>query len=410
MGHSKHSPSGASLWMGCAGALNRIKKLGIKDDRTSVHAAEGTAAHWVREQCLEFGFDPHDFLGTKIQADGFDFVVDDAMATALVDGIDRCRELSVPEATTGVELRVDTTPWVGPDDDRKPQGGTVDYFIISSPTYYLEEWVLSDLKYGAGIAVSPVRNKQQKIYGLGLLNSFPDRQPPKRLRIIIDQPRNSAGGGEWVIEIDELLAFGEEVKRAAAATRDPDAPCTPSESACQWCPLTNIDGACPEHEAWKLNLLGLEFDDLDADDEPALPEIDGMTPQRRRYINQHAHLITKWLKRLHAEEIHDVITKGPANGVKAVSGRAPPRKHKDEKASEAWLNKRLKREQIFHQQLISVAQLDKVLGKGVFPKSLVAQGDPKPVLVPVEDERPAIIRETEFDDLDAEDDAFNDDF
>lgn len=396
--HSQLSPSAASRWMGCAASVRRIAALGIEEERTSIFAAEGTAAHWVREQCLEFGFEPYDFIGTKIQADGFEFVCDDEMADHLQPGIDRAREF---DGQVFIEHRVDTTPWVGPDDDGNPQGGTVDCGII--PYDDDGEFILDDLKYGRGIPVQAVRNKQQMIYALAFWNQFGRyRSDAKRFRIIIDQPRNGAGGGEWVVSLEDLLAFGEKVKAAADATRDPNAPCTPSEDACMWCPLTQVDGACPEHEEWKLDMLGLEVEDLDADDEPVMLDIEGINPKRRRYINQHAHILRKWLDRLHADEIADVLENGPANGVKAVAGRMPPRKHADEDASEAWLRKRgLPDEKIFTQKLISVAQLDKTLGKGIFPKSLVDQGVPKPVLVPIEDDRPALFRDNEIEDLDA---------
>ncbi len=396
--HSKHSPSASSMWMACAGALNRIKKLGIREERSSEFAAEGTAAHWVRETCLEFGFEPYDFIDTEIEADGFKFTVDEDMADFLQPGIDRIREF---EGALFVETWVNTTPWVGKDDAGNDQGGTVDAGIVSA-----DEIVISDLKFGQGIAVQAVGNKQLRIYALAFWEQIARAlTDAKRFRIIIDQPRNSAGGGEWVITLDELLAFGEEVREAADASRDPNAPCTPSESACQWCPAARIDGACPEHESWKLEFLGLEFDDLDSDDDIELPDLEGITPARRRTINQHAGIIRKWLDRLHADEIADVLENGPSHGVKAVPGRAPPRKHKDDEKSEAWLRKRgLRDDKLFNKKLISVAQLDKVLGKGVFPKALVDQGDPKPVLVPVEDERPAILRATEFENLDDPDD------
>lgn len=410
--HSRLSPSDASRWMNCAGAINRVKKLGIVDQRTSKAAAEGTAMHLIREFCLDLGFEPHDFIGEMISADGFTFEVTEEFAEFLQPGIDRCRELTPVGATTGVELRADITPWLGLDDHGRPQGGTIDYYVIgSSLMEYLEEWVLSDLKFGAGIPVSPVRNKQQMLYALGLINSFPHLKPPKRVRIIIDQPRNGGGGGEWVVSIDELRAFGEEVKKAAKATLDPNAPCTPSAEACLWCPLSRLDNACPEYEAWNLDFLGLEFDDLDAledgEDLP-LPEIDGMTPERRRKINAHAHVVKKWLDRLHASEIADVLELGELCGMKVVEGRRGKRKHVDEDDSEAWLRKRgFSDEQIFTKKLIGFTLLDKLVGKGNFPKSLVVQGNSKPVLVPVEDERPALVGDFDFDNLDDEDGDFD---
>jgi hypothetical protein len=404
MAHSRNSPSFAATWMGCVGALNRIKALGITDDRSSAFAAEGTAAHWVRENCLEFGFEPHDFIGTKIEADGFTFVCTEDMADHLLPGIDRVREF---EGRLFTEVWVDTTEWVGLDDEGNRQGGTVDAGIVGP-----DEIVISDLKFGMGVPVQAVNNKQLRIYALGFWNQVARHLTnARRFRIIIDQPRNSGGGGEWVITLDDLLAFGEEVKAKAEAGRDPDAPCTPSEDACRWCPLAKMDNACPEHEEWKLDFLGITFEDLDDDlgTGISLPPFEGITPARRRVINQHSHIIKKWLDRLHADELTDVLQDGPAHGVKAVAGRKPGRKHVDEEQSEAFLRKkfRLSDDKLFTKKLISVAQLDTLLGKGVFPKSLVDQGDPKPVLVPVEDDRPALLRATEFEDLDADDASYD---
>ncbi len=382
--------------MACAGAINRVAKLNLPEERSSQAAAEGTAAHWVRETCLEFGFEAHDFVGTIIRADGFVFEFDEEMADHLQYGIDRCREF---DGTMFVEVWVNTTQWVGKDDEGNDQGGTVDCAIVGE-----EEIVISDLKFGSGIPVQAVKNKQLRIYALAFWNQVARFvSNAQRVRIIIDQPRNAAGGGEWVITLDELLAFGDEVSQAAEATRDPNAPCTPSESACLWCRASKEDGACPEYEAWNLDFLGLTFDDLDADD-LTLPDSDGITPERRRVINAHAHVIRKWLDRMHAGEIGDVLENGPQHGVKAVAGRNPPRKHVDPENSESWLRKRgLADDKIFTKKLISPAQIDKVFGKGVFPKSLVDPGHPKPVLVPVEDERAAILHGSDYENLDADD-------
>lgn len=394
--HTRLSPSGASFWMGCPGGPNRLASLKLPDEEPSEARAEGTAAHLIRELCLQFGFDAYDFIGVKVRAEGMLFECDSDMADNLQPGIDRIREF---DGQMFNEMQVDTTPWVGKDEDGNDQFGTLDCGVVGA-----EEIVISDLKFGRGVAVQAVKNKQLQIYALAFWKQVARFiSDAKRIRIIIDQPRNEAGGGEWAITLDELLAFGEEVRAAAEATRDPNAKCTPSESACQWCRVAQIDNACPEHEAWKLDFLGLTFDDLDAEEEPALPDIEGITPARRRYINKHAGIFKRWLDRLHAEEISDVLENGPANGVKAVAGRSPPRKHLDEDNSEAWLRKRgLPDDKLFTKKLISVAQLDKVLGKGVFPKTLVDQGDPKPVLVPVEDERSAILHRTEYDNLDAD--------
>ncbi len=96
-----------------------------------------------------------------------------------------------------------------------------------------------------------------------------------------------------------------------------------------------------------------------------------------------------------------MLENGELCGVKAVEGRRGRRQHADLDNSEAWLRKQgYSDAQRFTKQLIGFTLLDKLVGKGKFPKSLVVQGNPKPVLVPVEDERPALVGAYEFDNLD----------
>lgn len=394
-GHARNSPSAATMWTLCAGSLNRIEQLGLGDDRTSEVGAEGTAAHTICESCLLFGFEPYEFVGMKVQADGFTFVVDNAMAEALQPGIDRIRDF---DGEMFIEHRVNTTPWVGRDKEGNEQFGTLDTGIIME-----DEIVIRDLKYGRGIPVQAVGNKQIRIYGLGFWEEIAKhRTDAKKFRFIIDQPRNNQGGGEWVQTLDQLLEFGEWVKERAAATFEDDAPCTPSLDACQWCPAAKVTNACPEHLEWKLDLMTLDFEDLDDEFGVGLvmPPVQSITPERRSYLIQHKSLVNKFFEQLQAEAMVDALAGRPVPGLKAVYGRRPARKHKDVAKSEAWLRENAySDDQIFNKELLSPTQLEHSIGRGVFPIDLVERGEPKPTLVPVDDERPEIFSiDQEFED------------
>jgi hypothetical protein len=208
---------------------------------------------------------------------------------ALLPGIDRCRQFL---GKTFIELRVNTTPWVGRDEDGNEQGGTLDFGCVGE-----ELIVISDLKFGRNIPVEAIRNYQQVLYALGFYHQVAKHiTKATKFLIIIDQPRNSAGGGEWPVELAELEAIGEWIKVRAAETFDPAAPCTPSKDACTWCPAAKKMGACPEYEAWQISMLEQEIQDLDDFDAfgsaLTVPDVSVMTPARITAIYMHRAMLS----------------------------------------------------------------------------------------------------------------------
>jgi hypothetical protein len=148
--HARLGPSDSSRWLNCAGAVNFTKDY---PNEATEFAAEGTVAHWVREQCLDLGFEPFDFVGTKMRADGFMFEVDAEMAEHLQPGIDEIREFDGP---LFVERRISLDRWM------PGQFGTLDAGVAGEKLI-----VISDLKFGEGVPVQAVENTQQMIYALG---------------------------------------------------------------------------------------------------------------------------------------------------------------------------------------------------------------------------------------------------
>lgn len=401
--HAWNSPSDAEGWMNCAGKLNAEEGL---LDESSEAAAEGTMMHIVSDECLSnpLGFEPWDFIGQQFEIDGHKFIFDDDHAEALYPGIEKARERIRNGATFYGEHRVDVTEWVGLDKHGRRQKGTMDRGFITH-----DEIIIEDLKGGRGVAVSPVRNKQEMIYALGFWNDIA-RHVTKvtKFRLIIDQPRHSGGGGEWVCTLDELLAFGEEVKRAAAATKDPNAPRTAGEKQCMWCkrrdqaPEPGALTGCGTYDTYMLQFFDAEFEDLDNPLGLILPNESNLSPERRACIVKNSKLIEKWLDRIHGGLLADAMYGRPAGGLKAVQGRKNPDKYRDRDEADAVMKPYIG-EKRFTKRLISPTAAAKLIPSEDFEtkiKPLVVIGEMKPVLVPEEDERPALLNAESFDDLD----------
>lgn len=379
------------------------KKLGLTDSEGNTASREGTAAHWVRESCLDLGLDPYDFIGTRINIEGENFVCDDEMASALQSGIDQIRRYP---GQLFIEFRVNITPWTGLDEEGNEQFGTLDVGIVGDDII-----VISDLKYGRHLPVEAIRNFQQVIYALGFYEQVAKHlTKATKFLIIIDQPRNSAGGGEWPVTLDELRSIGEWIKDRAKLTFDPNAPCIASKDACTWCPASKSFGSCAEYERWQISMLETDLEALDDFAEFGIelsaPDVEILSPQRLGVIYQHRSLLKRFIERVEAHVTKEVFAgSGEKYGLKVVAGKRTTRAHRDDFESEIWLFENgYSDDKIINRKLKTPAQLDKVCGRGKFPLDLITGGDPKPTVVSVEDARPALPSEAlideEVEDLD----------
>lgn len=410
--HARLSPSSCDRWSTCTASVALIEKLrgdGVIPERdSSQYAAEGTVAHAVREMCLEFGLDPHNFVGTVMTADSFTFTVDDQMAEFLQPGIDWVREHC---AQPDMEIKVDLSPWL------PGQFGTCDTGWIETVWMYdhdadrqsSERWlVISDLKYGQGEPVDAEGNKQLRNYALGYWH-FKGRPNVARVLMNIDQPR--AGGMKyWDISLSELLEFGEELKTVYAKIVDGDVVYRPSEKACRWCPVKDLPEGCPARNKWLLEMFAETFDDLEGD-EPVLLDDHAISPERRWHIVKHAPTIRAFLAKLHEDSLRAALDGNPDPGSKAIDGDRGDRYFIDEKKAEALLVHALGDAAYKPRNLIGFTEIDKLVKPGKRKKghpetwealqALVDRPAGKPKLVPVDHPKPA--RKPladEFDDLD----------
>jgi hypothetical protein len=69
--------------------------------------------------------------------------------------------------------------------------------------------------------------------------------PQRVILAVIQPPLLGDRAAVWSTTLETLLQFQAYIAERAAATDDPDAPPTPDEGACQWCPARSI---CPAHQ------------------------------------------------------------------------------------------------------------------------------------------------------------------
>lgn len=399
--HSERSPSAAERWMTCPGSVSLSKQF---DDDTSIFAAEGTCAHWVREQCLN---DPEknveDFVGTVIHCEGYYFEVLEEWIRYLQPTIDWARDISSGRGChMVVEYRVDLSEWLPGD------GGTLDLGIITPDLIYV-----NDEKFGAGILVEAERNKQQMLYALGFWENYArHKTKATTFRLMIDQPRARGGvGSTWDCSLDELLAFGEEVRAAGKATKDPDAPLQVSAKGCQFCKvLANL--ACPAVHDFVQEAAGLNPDLPKLKGAVIMPEIEKLDIERRLFLIKNWSVISKYGSLLKQNVLQDAMTGEVTPGFKAVATEGD-RAWVSEAAVVEFMKGKIADKDLFNKQLKSPAQLEIIVGTRTWHQlqELIVRPEGPPALVPESDKRPALMNMVDLlPDLgdDDDDDYFED--
>ncbi len=238
----------------------------------------------------------------------------------------------------------------------------------------------------------------------------------KTVCLVISQPRLNHVS-EHVISVEDLLAFGEQVRAAAAVCSEPDAPLNPSEKACRWCRAKARCPALAEEVSTSTGLaLDADFDDLD-DGAIAVPtEVDTLAQKM-----QAIPLIESWCKAVRAEVERNLLAGTPVPGYKLVQGRRGARRWANPAEAEETLKSlRLKLDEMYSLSLISPSEAEKrtqpwfdaqgfqhppAIGPRQWKKvaPLITQSDGSLSVAPASDKRPAVevqISTDEFENLD----------
>jgi hypothetical protein len=426
--HSDYSPSASNGWTECAAYI--VMNEG-KPDQGSEYAVEGSAAHLLFAESWNKGINPMDhpaetLLGVPVDAEMRRFIT---KHTAVVASYGEGKEVHVEQRLPwGVALNLQA---LGLGE----QFGTSDTVIVDEDQ---DELTVIDLKYGRGHAVSAEENRQLLIYAIGARYDHAVTFAPKRIKLIIHQPRLGRLD-EWTCDADYLDRFEKEVfaavqrseaARAAAAkgllTQDYFAP---SPEACMWCKAKGNCQALADFNLWckaKGNCQALadfnprliveEFDDeSDRPLEEVFKEA-AHEPITGRYgadelgrLMTLAPLIETWLKALRAETERLLFAGEKVPGWKLVQGKQGNRKWTDkDEVEEVMKVMRLARDAMYKISLISPTDAEKLLAEAS-PKQwkkledYITREPGQPSVAPEKDKRPALTfgaDVTEFENLD----------
>lgn len=389
--HARLAPSSAYRWLRCPASVGFIED-GEYEDEAGVPADEGTILHSLCEEALRNGTSPYSFVGLIEKYGKATLEITDKLADMMQEGLDVIDDIP---GKLFIERRLDLGRWM------PKQFGTMDVGIVNRDLGVVFDW-----KWGF-IPVEAVDNDQARIYLLGFWDNFVRHLYPnlKKFRVIIFQPRAPGGGGEWDVDLDDLLEWGHELKRAARKTYDRDAKFVPGPKQCAYCPgAKNL--VCEAYKKDVLSLLKEDFDEMDEEIAMGipmrLPNTSSLTPERRSHIYSRKGHILKFLDRLGAEMMDDALKGRPVPDYKPIYGRHPARKWVDKEAAEKEMALHLPDDKLYTSRLISPKQFQDLVPERTYQRiarDYVDLGEPKPVLVSSLDRRDPIptLRE-EFDD------------
>jgi len=244
--HAKYSASAAERWVNCPGSVREAQ--GYPATGTAA-AAYGTYAHHIAAECLNDRSGktrPADWLGTRTIINGFVVTCDPEMVEAIEFYLDDCHDDERDGDLTWTEM-----PLLAALQKVHPKlGGTADRVRWRPSTAHLR---VTDAKFGAGVFVDAVENKQLKMYALGAL--LETGVKAKRVEVRVVQPRferSDSMARSFEFDAFDLLDFGADLVEAIRAAEAPDAPLVPG----WWCKKTFCPAAalCPALQA-KANAL-----------------------------------------------------------------------------------------------------------------------------------------------------------
>lgn len=360
--HAVLSASGAHRWLNCLPSA-RLELEFVNNESSA--AAEGTAAHALCEHKLKKAL----HMRSKRPVSVYNSDEMEEHSDAYVEFVMEQLELAKQSCTDPlilIEQRLDFSCYV-------PQGfGTGDCIIIADKKLHI-----IDFKYGMGVLVDAVDNPQMKLYALGALEIYDSLYDIEEVSMTIFQPRRE-NVSTWTIRVEDLKDWAEkELKPRAKKAYDGEGEYLPGE----WCTFCRAAVKCRARAEEKLKLAQSEF---------KLPPL--LTDSEIEEVLSKLSDLTKWANEIIAYATDAAVNHGKEwHGFKVVEGRSV-RKFKDEDAV-AEVAKANGYKDIFRQSLITLTEMERLMGKSKFEKilgDLIYKPPGKPTLVPLSDKRPAM--------------------
>ncbi len=370
MSHAVLSPSSASRWLACTPSARLEMQY---PDKAGDYAKEGTLAHEFGELRLKRYAGLIDELEWAKRSSelGEDALYNDSLkeyADGYADFVWEKYQLARKatfDAVLRIEEQIDLTAYV-------PEGvGTGDAVILADGTMEI-----IDLKYGKGIQVSAVENKQMMLYALGALDMFGFMYAIHTVRMTIYQPRLD-NISEWEMPVEELLIWGaNELAPRAKIAYAGEGSFVPGKH-CQFC---RAKAQCRALAEKNLEAAKHEFDDASLLSDTELSNVLAQADQ-----------IKIWIAAVEEYALQAALAGKKFSGFKLVEGRSI-RKYADEKkVAERLMENGYKETAIYEPaKLKTITAMEKLVTKKAFTAllgDLIIKPQGKPTLAPVSDKR-----------------------
>lgn len=362
--HALLSASSAHRWLNCPPSAVAAEAYPNQDTE---YTREGTLAHEVAEAMasgrvgLQWANSRDDITKEMLEC-----------AQGYADYIQE--QIKSDTAVVLLEQRVDFSPWV-------PEGfGTADCIILQNDTMDV-----IDYKYGQGVAVSAECNQQEMLYGLGALNDYGIAYDVKHVRLHIYQPRLN-NISVFALTTEALLLWGEqEVKPIAMMAAKGEGEYSPGE----WCKFCPHAGRC--RELTKTCTEYVQTHQLRV----AVPVL---APHEVADVLRMEPLVTLWLKRVREQALNTLLDGGEVPGYKVVEGRGSRAWTDELQVAQTLQEAGYSREDITETTLLSVAKMEKAIGKKKAAELLANQIEKRagaPTIALETDKRPVYDRKAE---------------
>ena len=361
--HALLSASSAHRWMHCTPSARLEDEVSVEE---STAAKEGTVAHELCECKLRalLGEDTKEAEKEVRSSE----LYSPEMERYAQDYADFCFGAMIDcEGGIRIEEALDLSAYV-------PEGfGTADCVILGDELLHV-----IDFKYGRGVKVSPVENPQLMLYALGAYGLYSFMLDFKAVKLTIVQPRITEVPSSWELPIEDLLAFGEEVKKKAEVAFKGEGEFCPEEDTCRFC---KVKATCRARAEKNLALMFLEEQD------PRLLSNDEL-----------GDILTKcsgfptWLSDVEECAKDKLLLGEEVKGWKIVEGRST-RVWTDETEAFKYIvdSEEAKEEELYETIPLTLSKVEKLLGKKRFKpiaEKYVTKSKGKPTLTLESDERP----------------------
>ena len=382
MSHALLSPSSASRWINCPPSALLNAEAG---DRDTVFTREGNLAHAVaelkaRKHFIGMGPQKYGAALRKLKADELWQDEIDGHTDAYLDALKDIAATFAEMPYVALEQRVDFSGYV-------PEGfGTADCIMIGGEVLHIV-----DFKYGKGVEVSAEDNPQLKLYAMGAIEQYMAFYDIFTVHMTIVQPRIKREPDTWELPARDLLHWAEDVVKPAAALAAAGEGEFAEGDWCRWCA---VRGNCRARASANTVLedFGMKQPPLLTDDEVG----QALTLGRR---------LKTWLSDLEEYALTACLNGSDVPGWKAVEGRAVRAWTDQDAAFKAAKLAGVPEEMLYKREPVSLAQLEKIMGKKEFakvftqPKAMFVVTPPgKPTLVTEDDKRKAITNKPDVED------------